>query len=147
MADQEPHCACPEIKVDSEANGFTETTSSSRPFPKRKLAVALEQFLIFYLFIFTQSLGAYLTYLGAYCELNWRVYTPTGVQFSCLLNKDQLVNKEHLYSGDPLLLNTEQLVNKEHHYSGHPILLNKKQLEHKEHPNSCHPILLAFGQR
>ena len=36
----------PRNKVDSEADGFTETTSASRPIPKQKLAVVHEQFLI-----------------------------------------------------------------------------------------------------
>ena len=46
MADQEPHCACPEIKVDSEANGFTQTTNTCRPFWKQKRAH--EKFQIFF---------------------------------------------------------------------------------------------------
>ena len=41
MADQEPQCACPEIKF---TNGFTETIRASTPIPKRKLAH--EQFQI-----------------------------------------------------------------------------------------------------
>ena len=72
----------PRNKVDSEADGFTETTSASQPIPKWKLAH--KQFLNF--FFFTQSLGAYLIYLEACCELNWHVYTPMGVQFPCLIN-------------------------------------------------------------
>ena len=45
----------PRNKVDSEANGFTETTSTSWPIPKRKLAH--KQFLIFLFFLCSKSWG------------------------------------------------------------------------------------------
>ena len=39
----------PRDKVDTEVNGFTDTTSASRPIPKGKLAH--EQFQIFFFFL------------------------------------------------------------------------------------------------
>ena len=36
-------------------------------------------------FLLTQSLGAYWIYLGACCELNWRINMPMGIQLPSLI--------------------------------------------------------------
>ena len=73
----------PRNKVDSEANGFTETTSASRPIPKRKLAH--KQFQIFFFFLL-KALGRTWYILG--CAVNVtgmyihrRVYNPHALLY------------------------------------------------------------------
>ena len=47
----------PRNKVDSKANGLTETKSASRPIPKRKLAHEQFQILFFFLVFLLKALG------------------------------------------------------------------------------------------